>query len=366
MALPPGQANPGRHARASMVCGVATSASGAHNIRMTSSREDRATSSWEDRATSSWEDRALPYIFEAHSAKDVAADIVCAMKPQIRELLGRHGAVLLRGFTVDGIEGFEKVVRNFSGPPLKYSERSSPRSAIRGDVYTSTDYPPDQEIFPHNENSYRSSWPRTLYFYCVEPPDTLGATPLSDIRRVHSSLDPAVREEFGRRRWMVVHNYHEALGMSWQYVFDTQDRQAVEEYCRANDITAEWRDDGTLRTTAVRDAIHAYPGTGEPVWFNHAAFFHISTLPTDMRQGMLELFTEDELPSNTYYGDRGAIPDDVIAHLRECYRAASARFDWMRGDVLIVDNMLAAHGREPFTGSRKIAVAMSELYPASV
>jgi hypothetical protein len=29
---------------------------------------------------------------------------------------------------------------------------------------------------------------------------------------------------------------------------------------------------------------------------------------------------------------------------------------------LIVDNMLAAHGREPFTGEREIAVAMTELW----
>ncbi len=315
--------------------------------------------------TSSRQGPVLPYILEAHSAQDVAADVADDMRSHIRALLGQHGAVLLRGFYVAGIAGFEQVVRNLSCHLLKYAERSSPRSVISGEVYTSTDYPPDQEIFPHNENSYRSSWPRTLYFYCVEPPDTLGATPLSDIRRVHASIDPVVRKEFSRRRWMVVHNYHEALGMSWQYVFDTKDRQAVTEYCRANDITAEWRADGGLRTTAIRDAIHAYPETGEPVWFNHAAFFHISTLPKDMRQGILALFAEDELPSNTYFGDHGAIPDDVIAHLRECYRAASTRFDWKRGDILIVDNMLAAHGREPFTGPRKIAVAMSEPYGAS-
>jgi alpha-ketoglutarate-dependent taurine dioxygenase len=315
--------------------------------------------------TNSRPDQALPYMVEARSEHDSAAVAADSMKPQIRERLRRHGAVLMRGFSVAGIAGFEQVVQNFSGPPLKYAERSSPRSAISGAVYTSTDYPPDQEIFPHNENSYRQSWPRTLYFYCIEPPDTLGATPLADIRRVLASIDPAVREEFRRRRWMVVHNYHEALGMSWQYVFETRDRQAVEAYCAANGITAEWRPGGGLCTTAVRDAIHRYPGTGEPVWFNHAAFFHVSTLPPDMRHGMLALFSPDELPSNTYFGDHGAIPDDVVAHLRDCYRAASTRFDWMRGDILIVDNMLAAHGREPFTGRRKIAVAMAEPSGAS-
>ena len=270
----------------------------------------------------------------------------------------------MRGFSVGGVAGFEKAVWNLSGPPVKYSDRSSPRSTIAGGVYTSTDYPPDQEIFLHNESSYSSTWPRTLYFYCVEPPDTLGATPLADIRRVHTLIDPAVRMEFTRRRWMIVRNFREEFGLSWQYVFGTEDREVVEERCRASGITTQWRPDGTLRTSAVRDAVHAYPETGEPVWFNHATFFHVTSLPKEIREGMLLLLDEDELPSNTYYGDHGPIPGDVLDHLRSCYREASVRFDWERDDVLIVDNMLAAHGREPFTGPRKIAVAMSEPYPA--
>ncbi|MFJ6898789.1 TauD/TfdA family dioxygenase [Streptomyces hokutonensis] len=66
-------------------------------------------------------------------------------------------------------------------------------------------------------------------------------------------------------------------------------------------------------------------------------------------------------PQDPYFGDGGPIPDRTVAHLRDAYRSATTRFDWRRDDVLIVDNMLAAHGREPFTGPRKIAVAMAEL-----
>jgi Taurine catabolism dioxygenase TauD, TfdA family len=55
-----------------------------------------------------------------------------------------------------------------------------------------------------------------------------------------------------------------------------------------------------------------------------------------------------------------AIADDVVEHLRSCYRAATTRFDYQEHDVLIIDNMLTAYGREPFTGPRKIAVAMAE------
>ncbi|MNG41197.1 Taurine catabolism dioxygenase TauD, TfdA family [compost metagenome] len=37
------------------------------------------------------------------------------------------------------------------------------------------------------------------------------------------------------------------------------------------------------------------------------------------------------------------------------------RFDWRKGDVILLDNMLAAHARDPFEGPRKIVVAMGEM-----
>ncbi|MER6285026.1 TauD/TfdA family dioxygenase [Streptomyces sviceus] len=285
-------------------------------------------------------------------------------RDKLRTVLGERGAILLSGFEVGGVDGFDAVVRAFSGSaPLTYAERSSPRSTIKGQVYTSTDYPADEEIFLHNENSYQAVWPNTLYFYCIEPALTQGATPLADIREVRRAIDPAVREEFVRRGgWRVVRNFHADFGVPWQEAFNTTDRDAVVGYCRAKGITAEWRSDGGLRTTAIRPVVHTHPGSGEEVWFNHATFWHVTSLAPEVQEGLREIFDDEDLPTNTYYGDGGRIPDETVAHLRAAYRSATTRFDWQRDDVLIVDNMLAAHGREPFTGPRRIAVAMAEVY----
>ncbi|MFB4300948.1 TauD/TfdA family dioxygenase [Actinomadura sp. NTSP31] len=307
--------------------------------------------------------RMLPYAVPAEPAGADATDYIAAHRPRLRALLSEHGAILLRGFPIGGVEGFEAVVRALSGePPLKYAERSSPRSTIKGHVYTSTDYPPDEEIFLHNESSYQVTWPRFLYFYCDRPPETQGATPLADSRRVHASIDPAVREEFARRGWMLVRNFHERFGVTWRDTFNTGDRAEVEEYCRRRGLEFEWRGTDGLRTRAVRKAAHVHPETGETVWFNHATFFHYTTLPKDVQEGLLAILGEDGLPTNTYYGDGGRIPDDVMDHLRECYRDNLVREDWRQDDVLVIDNMLTSHGREPFTGPRSIAVAMAESY----
>ncbi|WP_078910786.1 TauD/TfdA family dioxygenase [Streptomyces sp. NRRL WC-3742] len=287
-------------------------------------------------------------------------DLLTGRRAELRADLRRHGAILFRGFRVGGVDGFAEAVRRFSGEPLAYQERSSPRTTIKGHVYTSTEYPAHEEIFFHNENSYRSAWPMTLFFHCVQAPADRGATPLADVRQVLRALDPAVLEEFTRRRWMVVRNFGSDFGLPWQEVFDTDSREDVDRFCAANRVEAEWLPGGRLRTRSVREAVHRHPETGEAVWFNHAAIFHLSSLSPDVRDGMREMFDEEDLPNNSYFGDGGAIPDEVMAHVRDCYRAAATRFDYREDDVLIVDNMLTAHGREPFTPPRRIAVAMAE------
>ncbi|SDW59047.1 Taurine dioxygenase, alpha-ketoglutarate-dependent [Amycolatopsis xylanica] len=300
----------------------------------------------------------LPLVIEGGGAS--IHDRIQLDRPDIRKALTEHGAVLFRGFDVGGVEGLDQAVRELSGAPLTYSERSTPRSRISGNVYTSTDYPPQEEIFAHNENSYQAVWPLTLYFYCIEPPLTQGATPLSSTRAVYESIDRDIRAEFERRKWMIVRNYSDELGLPWSEAFNTEDRDEVNAYCARNGIETEWLDETRLRTRAVREPSHDHPVTGARVWFNHATFFHVSTLPEEIRLGLLEMCGEENLPNNTYYGDGEPIPDEVVEHLRSCYRAASTRFDYQRDDLLVVDNMLSTHAREPFTGPRRIAVAMAE------
>jgi alpha-ketoglutarate-dependent taurine dioxygenase len=302
---------------------------------------------------------AFPLVIESEEGESLV-DRVRGGRDTLRNSLIEHGALLLRGFSVPDVTAFDSVVRELSGDPLTYTERSSPRHAIQGQVYTSTDYPPNEEIFLHNENSYQQAWPMALYFYCVTPPTTLGATSLAGTRDVLARLDDSVREEFVSRGWRVVRNFRPGIGLTWQHVFNTDDRAAVEAYCAENGIEAEWLPGDGLRTTAVRRAVHRHPVSGDEVWFNHAAFFHLTTLDAEIREGLLEMFDEPDLPTNTYFGDGGAIPDDVIGHVRDCYRAATVRFDYHEHDVLVIDNMLTSHGREPFTGPRKIAVAMAE------
>lgn len=307
----------------------------------------------------------LPILIQSEVAGAPVLDTVIAERAKIRELIVEAGAVLFRGFDVGGVDRLNDVVRALSGEPLDYTERTSPRTSLSGNVYTSTDYPQTEEIFLHNECSYQAHWPLKVYFYCVQPPTTQGATPLADVRKVKQNIDQSVVDEFMRRKWMYVRNFG-PMGGSWQYFYDTDDPRQVEEYCARDGISVEWTGEGGLRTRAVREPMHRHPLTGEELWFNHATFFHVDTLPSLYREEMIDMFGAENLPTNSYYGDGGVIPPDVTKHLQEAYRSAWTRFDWQQEDLLVIDNMLIAHAREPFTGPRKIAIAMAEASNAPI
>jgi alpha-ketoglutarate-dependent taurine dioxygenase len=278
---------------------------------------------------------------------------------RIDELLLQYRALLFRGFGVNSADEFHDFVEaSSSGDLLPYRDRSTPRYEVGQRVYISTIYPAAERIRPHNEGTYWLAWPLKIYFCCLLAPQQGGETPICDVRKVYQRIDPVIRETFERKQIMYLRNYNQGVGLTWQETYQATDRAEVEEYGRTNRIEVEWREGDRLRTRQIRPAVRRHPITGESLWFNHAAFFHISSQEPAVRAELEASFAEEDLPFNTYYGDGTPIEEEVIAHIREAYEREKTMFPWQPGDVLILDNMTIAHAREPYVGERKIVVAM--------
>lgn len=305
--------------------------------------------------------RKLPLVIRP---RNTSIDLIGWAKvnlPLIESELRLHGAILFRGFAVKRVEQFQQFVNTVSGRAIPYSERTSPRTKVTENVYTSTDYPSDQAIVPHNENSYAITFPRKLYFWCETPAQQGGQTPIGDTRRILAGINEAVLKRFLEKGWMYVRNFTPNLSLSWQTAFQTDEPAVVEDYCRKAAIEWEWTTEG-LRTRQVRPAAARHPETGEAVWFNHAMFFHISSVEPSLRARLMAEYDHKDVPNNTYYGDGSPIEDSVIEHLRHAYDNEMVSFLWEASDLLLIDNMLAAHARAPFVGPRRILVAMAEPY----
>jgi len=303
----------------------------------------------------------LPVVFRPRVESVDLAAWAASHRDTIRRALLEWGAALFRGFGVGSAEEFDRVARAVCPELLDYHERAAPRREVASKVFTSTEFPADQPIPLHHEMSYSHNWPAKLFFFCAQPALERGATPIADDRRVYARIDESIRRRFEERRVMYVRNYGPGLD-TWQDAFQTEDRGDVERYCAASKIAYEWLPGDALRTRQVRQAVMRHPQTGERVWFNHAVLFHSSNLPEAVRETLLASRSPEELPRNALYGDGTPIETAVLDEIRAVYDECAVTFPWERGDVLLVDNFLVVHGREPYSGPRKVLVAMAELF----
>lgn len=335
------------------------------------SRDDRLAALVRRRRGSVASPRGLAYVKDFRDASAWRPALIEAQVPgldllswvsdhldQVRELLADRGAVSLRGMSTT-TEAFGAVVAVVAGESLiDYVNRSTPRTRVLGQVFTSTEYSPARAIPMHSEQSYTCSWPLILGFWCVEAASTGGGTPLASTAQVLAALPSALVGRFDRHGVMYERWYRQHLGISWQETFQTDSVAAVDEICAEMGITSEWHDGNVLRTTQIAQATVAYPPTGQRVWFNQANLFHVAALQAAVAQE-LEQAVGGRMPRSARFGDGRPIASADIEAIEEAFRAANWCSPWRDGDVLLVDNIAVAHGREAFGGSRRVLVAMA-------
>jgi alpha-ketoglutarate-dependent taurine dioxygenase len=280
----------------------------------------------------------------------------------IESTLLKQGGILFRGFDISAPARLERFAQAIRLPMMHYMEGATPRTELGNKVYTSTEYPPDESIALHNELNYVLTWPMKIMFTCSVAPPQGGETPIADVRGVLKRIGPLIVDRFRRKGWMLMRNFGDGISLPWQAAYRLNEAWEMEAYCKKARIDYEWKGGERLRTRQVRPAIRTHPKTAEPVWFNHIAFWHVSSLRPQVREIFQKEFAEDDLPYNTYYGDGTPIEDEIVAEIRQAYDAETVAFPWEKGDLLLMDNMLVAHGRKPFGGERKILVMMGTPY----
>src|SRR6266700_7724138 len=252
---------------------------------------------------------------------------VAEHRDALRAAVVEHGSLLVRGLRLRDAAETEAVFRRL-GSLMTEKEAFAPRRSYSHGVYSSSTWPPNQPMCMHHELSYVLEFPCLMLFACLIAPTDGGATPVADSPTVLRALPTELIKRFEKVGWLLVRNYNNDIGASVADAFGTDDRRAVEDYCRANAITFEWQPDGALRTWQRRSGIVHHPLTGRRCWFNQIAFLNEWTIDPEVREYLVDIYGEDKLPFNTRFGNGDAIGVDVVQLINQAYEANAARERW--------------------------------------
>jgi len=281
-------------------------------------------------------------------------------KDALRALVAEHGSVMVRGLGLRDPVEVGAVFRQLSTRLMLEKEAFATRRIYSDGVYSSATWPPNQPRCMHHELSYTFEFPGLMLFACLTAPTRGGATAVADSRAVLDALPAELVTRFERDGWMLTRSYNDEIGASVAEAFGTDDRAAVESYCRANAIGFEWQPDGGLHTWQRRSAVVHHPVTGQRCWFNQIAFLNEWTIDPEVREYLVDMYGAEGLPFNTRFGNGDPIGADVVQLLNQVYEDNTVREPWQAGDLMLVDNIRTAHSREAYEGPREILVGMAD------
>ena len=283
----------------------------------------------------------------------------------IRQQAGRlvhlasvHGALLFRGFPVHSDEDFDAFVAAFGLTNFTYEDSLS--NAVRTNrterVFTANEAPADVSICLHHEMAQTPIYPSRLFFFCEQAAEQGGATPLCRSDVLYARMQQELPEftahcaEQGLLYSHVMPDQDDAgsgMGRSWRSTWNASTRAEAERRMAELDYSWQWQEDGCLKvTTPVIPAVMEL-ADGRTTFFNQliAAFAGWKDSRND--------------PSRSITFGDGArldagIMDQVIAMAEEL----TYDTPWQTGDVALVDNFVAMHGRRTFTGTRKVLASL--------
>lgn len=311
------------------------------------------------------EDISLPLTFEAKDFKEDSLEhlvkYITTNYENIRKLMEKQPAILYRGFKINTLADFEYLISNLPIDTTSYVGGDSPRTKLSSKIYTSTEYPADQQIVLHNEMSFSNNYPRYLFFYCELPSIQGGETPLADNRELYRRLPNALLQKYQAKKLKYIMNLHSGygIGKSWQDVFETDNKGKIEQLLTQRGVNYSWRSNDVLQVSEIVQPVIRHPKTNDWIFFSQAHQWHPSNLEHDIYLNLLSMMPETDFYHYVCYADDEPLDEDDLAITRQIIDDIKIVNPWQRGDVLLLDNMLAMHGRNSYQGDRKIRLSLA-------
>jgi hypothetical protein len=309
------------------------------------------------------DNRPFPLVLQCQTRDATLAETanwVAARRLELLAQSGQHGAILFRGFPMSSPQDFDAFVAAFSLVNFPYYESLS--NAVRVNwterVFSANEAPPEVTIYFHHEMAQTPVFPARLFFFCQQPAEEGGETPVcrSDVlfERLTERCPQFARdcEEKGLQYTNVMpaeNDPQSGMGRSWQSTLGAQTREQAEERLRGLDYTWEWLPDGCLRaTTPVLPAVREV-SPGRKTFFNQliAAFRGWKDARNDPAKAIR-------------FGDGTPLDREAVQVAIRLADELAFDIPWQRGDAVLVDNLITMHGRRTFRGARKVLASLAD------
>jgi hypothetical protein len=248
--------------------------------------------------------------------------------------LDRVGSIVFRGFPVPDVASFHAWAASFGEPLLAHWEPTffepplcGARSAMRGRESSAAPV--------HAEYAHASCWPSTLWFWSAADRSQCATLQLADAREVYRRVPDSVRARLCERGIRYVHHFGPQRA-AWPVALRSLARDHIEAWCRDQHWQLAWAPDGGLSIQLPGAPAATHPRTGEPVWFSQ-----VHALATGgVESGRCSV----------RHADGSAIEPALVAAIARAYEEATTTLRLEPGDVLLLDNMLVAHGHDADSG----------------
>ncbi|KAL5428513.1 hypothetical protein PMIN04_000658 [Paraphaeosphaeria minitans] len=295
--------------------------------------------------------------------------------------LAQHGTLLFRGLPIQSADDFSKFAHAFGYSPHEIIGIVVDRPLLAPNVAPANEAPKEVLIYNHNESPQVPHAPEYIFFYCHSAPEKGGETPISSslelLQRAKEEIpqfvsDLAEKGILSKVTYKAEQQYAGNSTLKQAFGKDIVDgddaatrKRKVEEqirrYGRGEHTTWKWVDDDqTLILTHRLPALRTHPRTNLPTLFTGLAAYYKSFIdeasPNSRRRNITQQL----------YGDGTPIPDEYLKKLADITEEIRVLHKWQQGDVLVYDNVISQHGRQPWEGKQGDRVILASLWDGDV
>lgn len=308
-------------------------------------------------------EHVFPLVLQCETPSVKLEDAVAWVEQNRKDLIKKasdHGAILFRGLPLNTPQDCDAFVAAFGIKNFPYIESLS--NAVRVNfserIFSANEAPPEVTIFFHHEMAQTPIYPKKLFFFCLQPAEEGGETPLcrSDVLfeklAEHCPQFAKDCDQKGLRYSNVMpaeNDPKSGMGRSWKSTLRAETREDAEKRLHELGYDWEWLPDGSLRaTTPVLPAVFEV-SPGRKSFFNQliAAF-----------QGSKD--DRNDPAKAIRFGDGSQLDREAVNIATELAYQLAFDMPWQKGDAVLVDNMLAMHGRRTFRGTRKVLASLAD------